>query len=516
MAIHPTTLIDGLKNPAAFPHSCQQIQVMETHISWVVLTGQRAYKIKKPVNLGFVDFTTLTQRRHFCEEELRLNRRLAPDLYLDVVPITGTLQNPQVDGDGPAIDYAVRMLQFDQPNLLSNLSRSELQHHHIDDLADRCGQFHLAATVADAGSEFGTPDGIMTSVRENFDVLCAAEDPIAEMASGLRRLAEQQFQLLKPVFEQRRQNGMVRECHGDMHLGNMFLQRDHVVVFDGIEFNEGFRWIDIINDMAFAVMDFEDRNLNDLARRFLNRWLENTGDYAGLRVLPFYAAYRAAVRAKIDAIRLNQPEVSSSEQRHLSKDCLGYLEQARHHTAVRQPWLLITTGPSGSGKTTVTQGLIEATETIRIRSDVERKRLFGLRPEESSDSGTKHRMYSPETTTAVYDHLATLATQVITAGFPVVVDATFLKQAERERFAALAAELQVPYGIIRCDAEPDTLKQRIQSRRQQQADASEADATVLQQQLQTAEPLSSAELRSAIDGHVADLAAAVRQKLLPR
>lgn len=506
-----TPVIDALRNPALYPHPCMHVELVETHISWVLLTGLRAYKIKKPVDLGFVNFTSLDRRRHFCEEELRLNRRLAPELYLDVVPITGTADRPEIGGTGTVLEYAVRMLQFEQRQLLSRLPPDELEPVHIDSLADCCADFLSEATVAERGSVFGTPAQIMQPVRDNFEVLKHGDESLKACVATLEQRAELQFARLNPIFADRKRDGMIRECHGDLHLGNMFLNHDQIVVFDGIEFSDELRWIDIINDIAFAVMDFADRGRHNLARRFLNRWLERTGDYSGLSVLPFYCAYRAAVRAKIDAIRMQQPSLSFSDQRHLSSDCRGYLELALRYTVGGHPALIITMGPSGSGKTMVTQRLIEATDTIRIRSDVERKRLFGLRPEESSRPELKMAMYAAEATARTYDRLAELAGQVIDAGFPVVVDATFLYRSERARFAQLARRLRIPFLIIKCEAAEATLQDRIRQRHQQAGDASEADTAVLRAQLRSIEPLSAAEEQSAVNSTSEHLTTAVTE-----
>ncbi|MEZ6061343.1 MAG: AAA family ATPase [Planctomycetaceae bacterium] len=499
-------LIDGLTNPAVLPYPCNRVELVETHISWVLLTGQRAYKIKKPVDFGFVDFTTLERRRHFCEEEIRLNRRLAPDLYLGVVPVTGTIDQPRIGGDGPVIDYAVEMKQFDQQQLLSHLPLHVLSPSHIDNLADQCADFHQLAHVADATSRYGRPGQIMQPVRDNFELLCHADQSIHDLVETLRDHAEHEFRQLLPVFSDRKQSGMIRECHGDLHLGNMFLQDDRVTVFDAIDFNDDLRRIDIICDIAFAVMDFEDRGCPEIAARFLNRWLERTGDYAGLKVLPFYAAYRATVRAKIDAIRIHQPDLTQSDQRHLSNDCRGYLELARRFTRNRPLALMITSGPSGSGKTTVTQKLIDESGLIRVRSDTERKRLHGMALEEHSRAEQKATMYSADARAETYDRLAELARTVIDAGFPVVVDATFLQRHQREEFARLAGLLNVPFLIIRCDADADELRKRVEYRQHHQHDASEADVQVLEAQLADAEPLTSFEQAHCVDSSSDDFA----------
>ncbi|MEZ6131894.1 MAG: AAA family ATPase [Planctomycetaceae bacterium] len=502
-------LIQSLLNPARYSHPCTHVELVETHISWVLLTGLRAYKIKKPVDLGFADFTTLKRRRHFCEEELRLNRRLAPDLYLDVVPITGTPQQPQFAGPEPVIEYAVMMRQFDQSRLLSNLSLAELPARMFDDLADQCASLHLGAACCERTADWGTADLVMKSVRDNFEVLRNVDALDGALVQTLTDQVACDMEQLGPVLEDRRRNGMIRECHGDLHLGNMFLHGDRIIGFDGIEFNEELRWIDIVNDIAFTVMDLDDRQAAGLANRFLNRWLERTGDYAGLNVLRFYCAYRAAVRAKVDAIRMQQTDVSLADQRHLANDCHGYLELAVRYGQQSHPWLAITMGLSGSGKTTVTQRLIESTNVIRLRSDVERKRLYGLSMEASSDAEQKSQMYSDDASAATYQRLAKLAEDILNAGFPVVIDATFLRRAERTRFRELAQRRNVPFRILQCEADLETLRNRIRER-QAQNDASEADESVLDSQVSKQEPPTAQEEGFVLKADREDLADAIQ------
>ena len=488
-----TRIVDGLLDPKLYPHPSTNVELIETHISWVLLTGLRAYKIKKPVNLGFVDFTTLERRKHFCEEEIRLNRRLAPDLYLDVVPITGSIQHPQIDGEGPAIEYAVRMRQFDKTQVLTALPPEELTVARIEQLADDCAAFHGTAESVAPDSHFGTPEANFKPVVENLAAMGNCDESICEKVCDLRERVDFLFGRLIHSFKERKLNGRVRECHGDLHLGNMFLQDERIEIFDGIEFNDSFRWIDVISDIAFLVMDLTVRGHRDLANRFLNRWLEQTGDYDGLNVLSYFCSYRAAVRAKVDVIRIHQPDVAFSEQRHLAHDCCDYLKLAQQYLIRHPPSLTITMGLSGSGKTTITDRMIDTTNVIRIRSDVERKRMHGLGLMETSDQELKSRMYSELSTAAVYDRLKHLAATVIDAGNPVVVDATFLKRSQRQSFARLAESLGVPFSIIHCQASESILRERIRKRQAKANDASEAGENVLDAQLKIIELPDSPE-----------------------
>jgi len=489
-------LIQALTDRSVYEHPTTEIAVLQTPISWVVLTGTYAYKIKKPVNLDFVDFSTLAQRHFFCQEELRLNRRLAPQLYLEVVAMYDTPERPRFHGQGAPIEYAVKMRQFAQDTLLSHLiDTGQLHVVHIDRLADEVSAFHARIATADPMSRFGTPEAIYQPVQDNFQHLFdAIADPVRQAhAQEIEAWCQRTFAARRDVFIARKRDGFVRECHGDMHLGNMILLDDDVVIFDCIEFNDDFRWIDVASDVAFLIMDLEDRGRPDLAHRFLNGYLEATGDYGLLVPLPFYLTYRATVRAKVAGIRLGQSDLSPEEVEHVRGVFGSYLDLAARYTRPARPRLLITHGVSGSGKTASTQQLVEATGAIRMRSDVERKRLFGLAPLERSTGRSELNLYAPEVTQRTYAHLAQQAARVIEAGFTVVVDATFLQRAQRDAFRRLAAQLGVPFTILALRAHAETLRHRVVRRSAQGNDASEADLTVLHGQLAALEPLTTAE-----------------------
>jgi uncharacterized protein len=494
-------LIQALTDRALYEHPTTEIVVLQTHISWVVLTGPYAYKIKKPVNLGFVDFSTLAQRHFFCQEELRLNRRLAPQLYLELVALYGTPERPHFHGQGAPIEYAVKMVQFAQETLLSHLiDAGQLQGLHIDRLAHEVSAFHAGIATADPVRRFGTPEAVYQPVQENFQHLFdAIDDPVRQAHTReLEAWCQRTFAAHRPTFVARKRDGFVRECHGDMHLGNMILRDDEVVIFDCLEFNEDLRWIDVASDVAFLTMDLEDRGRPDLAHRFLNGYLEATGDYGLLVLLPFYLTYRAIVRAKVAGIRLGQSHLSPEETAQVREAFGSYVDLAERYTRSSRPRLLITHGLSGSGKTFATQQLIEATGAIRLRSDVERKRLYGLTPLERSTGRSDLNLYAPDTTQRTYAHLAQQAAQVVQAGFTVVVDATFLKRAQRDAFRHLAAQLNVPCTILEFRAQAETLRRRVAQRSAQADDASEADLAVLHGQFAALEPLTAAEQASAL------------------
>ncbi len=373
-------VVAALCDPRAYPHPVTAVRLVETHISFVLLTGQYAYKLKKPLALGFLDFSTLAARRFFCGEELRLNGRLAPRLYLDVVAITGEPDRPQLGGTGPVLDYAVRMVEFPQSALLDTmLARGALTPPLVDALAEAVARFHGAIERAPIDSPFGDPAQVHAPMRQNFEQLAPLLDDDAERAplAALRDWSESECRRLAPAFAARRAGGFVRECHGDLHVGNIALVDGELQIFDGIEFNANLRWIDVASEIAFLTMDLGERGHPGLAARLLDTYLQATGDYEGLGVLRYYLVYRALVRAKVARLRAGQERADDPDRAAELAICRDYVGVATLLAAPRPVALLVTHGVSGAGKTFRSQQLLEALDAIRVRSDVERRRLFG-------------------------------------------------------------------------------------------------------------------------------------------
>ncbi|HYA21019.1 MAG TPA: AAA family ATPase [Burkholderiales bacterium] len=495
------SLVAALCEPSCYPHPVRRVELVETHISCVFLTGDYAYKIKKPVDLGFLDFRSLKARLHYCQEELRLNGRTAPRLYLDVVPIAGSESKPILGGTGPAIEYAVRMRQFPQHALLDRMAKSgALMPTHIDALASEVAKFH--SSIERAGSErpFGSARQVLMPAIQNFDQMreLAEAEPDRVLLEQLRVWTGREHTALYASFDARKRDGFVRECHGDLHLGNIALIDQVPTPFDCIEFNDEFRWIDVMNEVAFLTMDLIDHGLRALAFRFLNGYLEAAGDYAGVKVLRFYLVYRALVRAKVSCIRAHQPQVAKQEKAGAIRDFQNRLQLGRALSARAPRALIITHGISGSGKTSIAQTLLESLGAIRLRSDIERKRLHGFRSQARTSSGLDAGIYAPLETERTYSHLVDLARQVIAADYPAIVDAAFLARQQRERFCRLAREMAVPFVIVSCTASEAVLRERVARREREAKDASEAGLAVLQRQLAVQEPLAGDELAHAL------------------
>jgi uncharacterized protein len=487
-------LVTALLDRERYPHAAKRVHLIETHISWVLLAGPYAYKIKKSLDLGFLHFTSLALRRDYCKEEIRLNRRLAPQLYLDVIPIGGKPEMP-VFGAEPAIEYAVKMRRFPTSKQLDRLvGRSKLLPVHIDSLAVTIAQFHIGLPAAETASQFGTAAATHEAVSKSFEQLQAAltggeDEP---RVAALQQALQAEYEKCQYRLEQRHMRGFIRECHGDLHLGNIALIRNQPTPFDCIEFNPALRWIDVMNEVAFTVMDLLHYQRPELAFRFLNVYLESTGDYGAVPLLRYYVAYRAIVRAMVNAIRSRQTSLDERARTEAIAHCRDFVALATQRLAWDRPALIITHGLPGSGKTTFSQVALERLQAIRIRSDVERKRLFGLAPLADS-SALAESIYTSNRTQQTYAHLHELARELLTAGIAVIVDAAFLRRHERELFRGLARELAVPFVIASLQASTTALKTRIIRRRNESNDASEADLVVLKSLQAQQEMLTPAE-----------------------
>ena len=496
-------LLRQLMQRGVLPGSEGGVDLIETHISWVLLAGEHAWKLKKPLDLGFLDFSTLERRREACEAELRLNRRTVPELYEAVVPVWQTEEgvrvgDQRVDAAAPGatpLDYLVRMRRFDQSALFeARLAAGQLEPALFDRLARHVAAFHEGAAVAQPGDGFGDAVAVMAPVRQNFAQIRerVSDAALLRELARIESWAEARFAALAPVFDARLEAGRVRECHGDLHLGNLIVLDGEPRLFDAIEFSAALRWTDVVADIAFLVMDLQARGRPDLASRFLDASLACSGDYAGLRLLPWYLSYRAMVRAKVSAIRAGQ--VEGAARADTLAECARYLTLAAAQMQTPAPALLIASGVSGSGKTSQSQPLVEGCGVIRVRADVERKRLFGLDADARSGSTLGGGLYSAQASARTYARLAELARAVVEAGYPVLVDATFLKRSQRATFAELAATLGVPFAILAFDAPVETLRARVRQRAEAGTDASEADVAVLETQLSAREPFEEEEL----------------------
>ena len=496
-------VIRNLSEPDRFPHPASSVEHIDTHISTVLLAGEHAYKFKKPLDLGFLDFSSLDSRRQFCAAELEINRALAPGIYLNLATVRGSLEDPRIDDpgesdeDGSVLEYAVHMRRFDRDRQLDRLLEAgQLPVTAMDELGRTVARFHESAERAGKPSEHGTPEQVLAPMLANFEALAPSAAAVAgrqerlqELESWTRRTAER----LRPLIDERRRQGFVRACHGDMHLGNMVYVddeqgRERLAIFDGIEFNPSLRWIDVASEIAFLTMDLHARDAPGHAHRVLNLYLEHREDLGALTLLPFYQVYRALVRAKVNAIHATESGLGAEERQHCDAEVERYLALATRLRKPVRPSLVLMHGVSGTGKTFVSTEILERLGAIRLRSDIERKRMIGLAPDERPSAEQESALYSPEGISAVYRHLLLQAEALLTQGLTVIVDATFLTRHQRRPFQLLAGRVDAGFALVACTADPNTLRERLAQRGRKGTDASDADTAVMEGQLSQLEP----------------------------
>ncbi len=487
-------IISAMLQPQFYPHEVSQpIQLLQTHISFVLLTGDYAYKVKKAVNFGFLDFSTLDLRYHFCHEEVRLNSRLAPDLYIGVVGICedGVLDHDSAEIPEQVVEYAVKMRQFDQDHLALNLfNRGAFTADHAVEIAKELARFHRTALTNDYITSFGTAQALKAVADENYHHtekyvgIAQTIDQITATKEYTDRIFAQEH-----LFSDRLKQGKIRECHGDVHLKNICIFENRMQIFDCIEFNEPFRNTDTLYDAAFLLMDLQFRGRNDLANIFLNTYLEQTNDYEGLPLLPLFCSMRAYIRAKVTSFLLDDANVEPSVKQEARFEAEKYYHLAYQYTQVKQGKIFMMSGVSGSGKSTIAKKLAIALNGITIRSDVIRKHLAGI------DLLTRgsDAIYTTEMTQTTYQRMTELAILLAKTGLTVIVDAKYDRHHLRQALIETANAQQIPVKIVFCQAEIEELRSRLQQRTQQNLDVADATPALLDKQLAEFEPLTASE-----------------------
>lgn len=467
-------MVRDLRRPAAYPGEVAAVELAETHISWVFLAGAYAYKFKKPLDLGFLDFREPAQRLHFCREELRLNARLAPEIYLD---LAGAMPTPDGWRVGPwreGAEPAVRMRRFpNEARLDRRLLAGGLRPEALEHFARALARLQQDLPPARGDDEPGSAAAVVRPALANFAALRDAPlDPATrERLDTLEAWTGSAADDLAPVFDRRLADGFVREGHGDLHLGNLVMLDERIVAFDGIEFDPALRWIDLQSEVAFLLMDLEARGHADLGWRWYNAWLQASGDFGGLGVLRWYLVYRHLVRAKIAGIRLSQGALERDAATGLQRELAHHVELAAAHAAPATPRLVLMSGYSGSGKSRLARRLAPALPAVVARSDVERKRLHGIDPAQSAAAAVGRGLYDAEASERTYGRLAGIARDALAAGWSVVVDAAFLESARREAFLQLGLEARARPVVLRCEAPPDVLRARVAGRTDDPSDA---------------------------------------------
>jgi uncharacterized protein len=466
-----SALIEQMLVPEFYPHPVTMpIQLIQTHASVVFLTGEFGYKLKKPVNFGFLDYSTVEQRQHFCHEEIRLNQRGAGELYLAVLPITRQDHQYQLNGDGEVVDYAVKMIQFPQASLLSNMFEAgTITSDDIVAVGQVVAKFHADAHQSEYISSFGQIEQIRQSIDDNYRQTekYIGRAQTQEQYTETKAYTDRFLTEYSDLFLDRITGGFIRECHGDLHLRNICRWHEQILLFDCIEFNESFRFVDTMYDVAFAVMDLEARGRKDLANQFLNTYTEQTGDWAGLQVLPMYLSRQAYVRAKVTSFLLDDPGIAGADKAAAAQTAADYYRQAWTYTRTQSGRLIMLSGRSGAGKSTLGKSIAQEIGGIQLRSDAVRKHLGGI-PLLSKGGDS---LYTPEMTARTYQQVLELGAKLATQGWTVILDAKYDRQLWRGAVIDLAQAQEIPLQIIHCTAPDHVLRDRLQHRTGDIADA---------------------------------------------
>ena len=483
-------LIEQMQKPEFYPHPVTgAIELVQTHISYVFLTGDYAYKVKKPVNFGFLDFSTLAKREHFCGEELSMNQPIAPDIYLEVLPITKSNEQFILNGTGEVVEYALKMRQFPQENLLSGMfAAGTLTASHLEDLGHVVAKFHAQTKTNEYIRSFGEIAKIRESIDENYRQTNKYLGRVQTQTQyeQTKYFTDNFFTSREALFASRRNEDKIRECHGDLHLRNICLWHNKMQLFDRIEFNEPFRFVDVMYDVAFTVMDLDARGRKDFGNAFLNTYVEQTGDWQGLQVLPLYLSRQAYVRAKVTSFLLDDPNIDETTKQEAAKTAADYYKLAWEYTQNHQGKVILMSGLSGAGKSTVAQKLAREIGAIHLRSDAVRKHLVGIPLSQRGGDD----LYSAEMTEKTYNRLLELGITLANQGFTVILDAKYDRQSLRGRVIEETKSHQLPLEILHCIAPIEVLKTRLNTRTD---DISDATADLLERQQAAAENFSEAE-----------------------
>ncbi len=488
-------MIADLLSPDRYAASPDDLELLQTHISWVIIAGQRVYKIKKPVDFGFIDYSTLEKRHHYCLEEVRLNRRLSRDVYLGVEPIVKREGGFYYGGSGPVVDYAVVMRKLPEERMMKNLlAAGKLRLDHLRRLAAMLAAFYRQAAVVDDGS-FGTLETVSFNIRENFE---QTEKYLGKSLDepDYRRIIdfnEQFFRDHEDLFARRVAAGMIKECHGDLHMEHICFANDHLDIYDCIEFNDRFRIIDVAADVAFLAMDLDYHDRYDLSGFFLREFDRCWPDEGGRELLPLYKCYRAYVRGKVISFLLDDPSLGEEERENAARRARRYFQLSVLYTYKLPTSIILVSGISGSGKSHLAGGLAGLSGFSQLRSDQVRKELAGMNATEHRPDDFESGLYKPEMTRRTYEELARQADDVLAGGGGVIIDATCLKVWQRQLFYDLAAAQQVPVFVISCEAPWEVIEQRLQQRVKDADNISDADLRIARQQLESRESPTSKE-----------------------
>ena len=472
-----SALLTALQDPHLYPDRPKKVELVQTHISALFLTGEHVYKIKKPVNFGFLDFTTLEKRKFYCQQEVDLNRRLSPELYLGVMEIRSHQGRIAIGpGPGEILEYAVFMKQLPSDCTMDRwLARGPIPPDLIARIAARIAAFHAEAATNPEIAAFGEIQTIRGNVEENFTQtekyvgLALSADTYREVVETNRRFLEHQL----PLFRKRVAGGRIRDCHGDLHLQHICLGEE-ILIFDCIEFNQRFRYSDVAADIAFLLMDLDSHGKPLLSADLASHYLKISQDWSIFLLLNFYKSYRAYVRGKVTCFQLEDPVISGPEKASALEEAKRYFSLSHGYALkLNRPWLLVTFGLMGTGKSTVAQTLSQALGWDCLRSDVVRKELAQISPRVHRYEEFHQGIYSPNFSRQTYQALFDRALALLSAGKSVILDGSFKKQGERKRALSLAAKASADSLLIECLCSEEEIQRRMARRAREENNPSD-------------------------------------------
>jgi aminoglycoside phosphotransferase family enzyme/predicted kinase len=483
------TILKSLLKTDAYPEQTNSVELLQTHVSWIFLTDSHAYKVKKPVNFGFLNFSTIDRRRFYCNEEVRLNRRLCPDIYERVVELREISGGAAFHGDGQVIDYAVKMKRLPAERMLDRLVDNGLvSAADMRTVARAIAEFHNTAATTPAISEFGHLDRIMFNWQENFDQMAAFEDSTlsAEERELIRGWGSSFTERNAELFSRRVEDGFIRECDGDIHLENICMHDGKVCIFDCIEFNDRFRYCDTAADVAFLLMDLDFHGRRDLADEVIIAYRAASGDSGMADLIDFYKLYRAFIRGKVESLLFHDTGVDQMERDRARAKAIRYFRLARGYIERHrlQPTLFITCGLMGSGKSTLAEQLSFELGISTFNSDVVRKRMAGIAPDTHAATAFGEGLYSSRANDAVYTELLRLAEPELAAGRSTILDASFKNKAYRTRCAELAKQYGAAFVILHVTCDEPENRRRLTERTASGRSVSDGRLELLESQRQ--------------------------------
>lgn len=465
--------------PAFYPHPAATVEIRETHISTVFLAGDRVYKIKKPVNLAFLDFTTLEKRRHYCLQELTLNRRLTRDVYLEVAPITRENGGFRLRGAGEVVEYAVVMRRLSEADVMTRLlGENRLTCQDMEALSALLTDFYAHAVPDARFADAGAWETVRENCEENFRQMAPFSGTLVdERLLQIISAATRSFlHCRKALFEDRVWRGKIRDCHGDLKTGHVYFTRDGIQIIDCIEFNDRFRFQDIASDLAFLAMDMDFAHRPAAAESLINDYAARSGDADVFVLMDFYKCYRAAVQCKVRCIRLGEGGLSERQRQALLAETAAYLDLAYGY-AIRftRPTLWVVCGLPASGKSTVSEKLAAVFRIQTINSDRVRKQLFDIDSRTAVVAPPETDIYSRDATALTYGRMLILAQSEMEKGNSVILDATFSQTRHRSEAARLARDMDASLVFVECAAPDAVLAARLQRR---ETEGSVSDARI--------------------------------------